>query len=415
MKKYVSLMLTLTMAALLATGFTGCKKLSPSYLKASYHIKKGNGFYTEEKYKKAIEEYELALQLNPEVKKLYLYLGTSYSSLYKPGKEDERNKDYGAKAVDYLKKAQENDPANENIINALGNVYDRMGNFEEAEKIYLGIKEKNSTDPKSFYILADFYTKHQKKDEAKAMYEQRIALDPKAADGYYYYASYAGNERLWDLSIDNHEKRVLAIYDSNLLMTRLEAEKLSKDIELAEGILKNRETIRTHKSLDKAERDRLLGEADEKLKAFKPVDQMKAELETKRTLANSIANLDENKLKALPEAEKKTISEALYTLGVVCWNKSYQTPEGMMGAEERMVVINKGMKALDDALKINSEDYQAWAYVGLLWRQKITAEPLKEKEFLVKWEEALNKSKDIREKMVRAEKIKAQFEKMSEE
>ena len=104
MKKYVSSVLVVFIALVFMANFTGCSKLSPSNLKANYQLKKANGYYVEEKYKKAIDAYEEALKYNPELKQIYIYLGTSYSSAYRPGKTDERNKMFGEKGVDYLKK-----------------------------------------------------------------------------------------------------------------------------------------------------------------------------------------------------------------------------------------------------------------------------------------------------------------------
>lgn len=407
-------MLVLVVAFAFMAGFSGCKKLNPSYLEANYHIKKGNGYYLQEKYKKAIEEYEAALELDPERAKIYLYLGTSYASVFKPGKRnDERNKDYGEKAIDYLVKANEAFPDDERTVNALGNIYDRMGNFEEAEKIYKRMKEKAPDDPKSFYILADFYSKYGRKDEAKAMYEERIAIDPDAADGYYYYASYAGDQRLWDLSVENHENRILALYDVEMLKARLEVGKLKKNIEQAEGIVKNMETIRRHRSLDKAEKERLIAEAQEKLDQFpKPFEEMKTELEEKKSLVEDNIKLEDEKMEALEDEARKKLADALYTLGVVCWNKSYQTPPNMMDPKERIKTVDKGMEALEKALILDKDNHQAWAFVGLLWRQKIVAEPLKNDQYMVKWKEAMDKNKEIRERKLKREQLQEQLEMM---
>ena len=98
MKNYASSILVLFIAAAFMCGFVGCEKLKISNLQANYHLKKANRLYTDESYKNATEEYELALELNPNLKSAYLYLGTSYSSLYRPMKTGERNKEYGDKA-----------------------------------------------------------------------------------------------------------------------------------------------------------------------------------------------------------------------------------------------------------------------------------------------------------------------------
>ena len=159
MKKFSTVLLILFLSTLFITSFTACDKLKITNLKANKHFKTGNKFYTEEKYKRAITEYEAALQLNPELKSAFYYLGSSYIMVYKPGDDSEKNKEYGTKAVEYLQKALELNPDNKDILQALGDINDKLGNFEEAEKYYLQVQKFTSNDPASYYNLAGFYTK----------------------------------------------------------------------------------------------------------------------------------------------------------------------------------------------------------------------------------------------------------------
>jgi len=107
MKKILLIVLLLILAAFFITSFSGCEKLKLNNLKANNHLKKANQFYTEEKYKKAINEYQEALELNPGLKVAYFYLGSSYALLYSPSKTTERNKENGKKALGFLVKARE--------------------------------------------------------------------------------------------------------------------------------------------------------------------------------------------------------------------------------------------------------------------------------------------------------------------
>ena len=107
MKKTLLIVLVLILAAFFITSFSGCEKLKLDNLKANNHLKKANKFYTEEKYKKAINEYQEALKLNPNLKVIYFYLGSSYALLYSPSKTTERNKQNGKKALGFLLKARE--------------------------------------------------------------------------------------------------------------------------------------------------------------------------------------------------------------------------------------------------------------------------------------------------------------------
>ena len=68
-------------------------------------------------------------------------------------------------------------------------------------------------------------------------------------------------------------------------------------------------------------------------------------------------------------------------MGVVCWNKSYQTPPDVMGSVERLQVVQKGFEALKKATELSPNFPDPWAYMGLLYKQKAIAEPLKQAEY----------------------------------
>lgn len=59
--------------------------------------------------------------------------------------------------------------------------------------------------------------------------------------------------------------------------------------------------------------------------------------------------------------------EAYYTIGVICWERSYKFPVSM---EEREKLVSTGMEALDKAIKLNAEYSEAYLYMNLLYREK---------------------------------------------
>ena len=61
-------------------------------VRAKAAFKDGNRLYKEENYRKAIEEYERAVQLKPDFAEAHFYLASSHQSLYRPGKEGDENK-----------------------------------------------------------------------------------------------------------------------------------------------------------------------------------------------------------------------------------------------------------------------------------------------------------------------------------
>ncbi|MGQ9617789.1 MAG: tetratricopeptide repeat protein [Candidatus Aminicenantia bacterium] len=173
-----------------------CGELSLNNLKANYHFKKANKFYTDQAFRKAVHEYELAVKYNPNFPKAYLFLGLSYQTLYKPGIDTPENKRLAEKAIENLMKAREFEPDNEDIILSLGETYNRLRNFEEAEKYYLEILGRHPNEPKYYYVVAQFYKGFEKYDKALEMFEKRISLDPNNPEGYKYLANFYQNDLL---------------------------------------------------------------------------------------------------------------------------------------------------------------------------------------------------------------------------
>jgi tetratricopeptide (TPR) repeat protein len=324
MKKLWSVMLLLILTSFIVISFSGCDQLKISNLKANKHFKLANKYFTDEKYKKAIGEYEAALKLNPDLKAAFYYLGSSYVSVYKPGDESDKNKEFGNKATEYLQKALEQSPDNKDIIQSLGDINDKMQNFDLAEKYYLQIQKFTPNDPISYYNLAGFYNNNAKYDKAIEMYEKRIALNPSDPEGYLYLAGFYQDKRKWDDAIKNHEIRI---------------QKISENTTMEE------------------------------------------------------------------KAKTDFLADAYYRLGVVCWNKSYQTPVDVMGAVERLQVVQKGYAALTKSTELSPNFPDPWAYMSLLYRQKAIAEPLKKAAYDKEAEKFVQKFQELRKRKLASEQF----------
>jgi tetratricopeptide (TPR) repeat protein len=175
--------------------FTGCQDISYSKLSANYHFSKANSLFRENQYRKAITEYEATLKFNPKMTQAYRFLGESYKQLYKPGVDTPLNKDLEKKTLDALTKALEIEPNNRDIIYSLGDMYDKLRKFDQAEKLYLRIIELQPENMSNYYVVAEFYKRYSadNKDVAKkaeSMYLRRIETDPDNPQGYAYMASY---------------------------------------------------------------------------------------------------------------------------------------------------------------------------------------------------------------------------------
>jgi tetratricopeptide (TPR) repeat protein len=172
-----------------------CAKLNVKNLQANYHFGKANQLFRDGKYSPAIVEYEAALKYNPDLKEAYQFLGESYKALYQPGKESELNKEREDKALAALNKAFELDPNNKTVIYSLGDMYDKMRDVENAEKMFLRIIDLEPGNMNNYYIVAEFYKRYagehkELRAKAEAMYLRRIETDPENVQGYAYMADY---------------------------------------------------------------------------------------------------------------------------------------------------------------------------------------------------------------------------------
>lgn len=445
MKKNVfATFVLLSMVLVILFHFAGCDKLKPSNLKGNYYLKQANRYYQEEVYRKAIEAYELALSHNPELKMAYIYLGTSYSQVYRPMKNDARNKRDGEMAEEYLLKAREHEPEREEVIIALGDLYDKMGNFEKAEEYYRMILEKKKSEYdtikeetkdsqetteesqkmiseklegviKAYYTLANFYEKNGKPELAEGMYKQRIELDPHDPDGYHYFVGFLQNQRRWEEAILNHEKRLYAMLNPEIIDILEQIDQLQVDTEEVKKTNEFIDTVKKNRRVNAEEKQRLIAEAEGRIEGKLPVDEaekkleeLKQDLEKKEKRAEALAD-------TLEEEEKQKVAETYYSIGNVCWNWSYQTPADFMSPELRKPIIEKGLSSLEKATTLVPDYADPYAYMGLLWREMIKVDPLKKDQFVKKNEEFNKKFTDIYKRRQRQEEYRKQLEEMGQE
>jgi tetratricopeptide (TPR) repeat protein len=78
-----------------------------------------------------------------------------------------------------------------------------------------------------------------------------------------------------------------------------------------------------------------------------------------------------------PEAK----AEVYYFIGVQAWDRSYNFPE--IDPVERARIVEEGVDALNKALQIKPDYFEALSYLNLLYREKakIDPDPVKKQEF----------------------------------
>ncbi len=211
-RKRTSGLLPIALAVAVIFTLAACENLSVSKLRGNYHFARGNRNFTEMKYPQAIEEYEAALAANPELTQAYWLLGESYKQRYRPAIETEVNLEYRDKALAALQKAYEISPNNKDIIYSLGDMYDKLRNFEEAEQLYLRIIDLEPANMSNYYVLAEFYRRYAGDNpeiarKAESMFLRRIEVDPENPLGYAYVANYFENLQSTDVNV------IMSYYD----------------------------------------------------------------------------------------------------------------------------------------------------------------------------------------------------------
>ncbi len=194
-RKKTHIALLALFAALIIFTVAACEKLNYNKLAANHHFTQANAHFKDSQWRKAIASYEEALKFNPNMTQAYRFLGESYKQLFRPGIDNPANKELEAKALDALSKALEIEPNNKDIIYSLGDMYDKLRNFEEAQKLYLRIIELEPADMSNYYVIAEFYKRYSADNpeianKARSMYLRRIEADPENPQGYAYMATY---------------------------------------------------------------------------------------------------------------------------------------------------------------------------------------------------------------------------------
>jgi tetratricopeptide (TPR) repeat protein len=200
-------MKTRYLAPLLAAAIPALLSSGCNTVKAQAAFKDGNKLYKEENYRKAIELYEKAVALKPDMAEAHFYLASSYQALFRPGKDDPENKERMEKAVEHYKRALELNKANTenlkkvrtNTLGALTGIYSEppLQNYETALSYAQELVKDNPSDTKNLYAIANLYEKFGKIAEAEETYKKVTELNPQDAKACGALAAFY-NKPLWE-------------------------------------------------------------------------------------------------------------------------------------------------------------------------------------------------------------------------
>lgn len=234
--------------------------------------------------------------------------------------------------------------------------------------------------------------KGQKYEEAIPLYQEVIKINPKSWTGNYllamcYLASYhPGSQHEKDLKLLDEG---IAQFDKLMTLTPPSKDEMDKVHGFYLSFLNSGE--RTDKALEFLERQ--IQEHPENT----PLLSQASDLYRKKgDYPKAIEALQRRTAK---EPDNK---EVWYTIGVVCWARSYHGGF-MVSQQEREQLIATGMEALNKAVAIDPEYFEALSYINLLYREQAKAlaavgKNLEAGEAYVKAEEYTKKALEIRKK-----------------
>jgi tetratricopeptide (TPR) repeat protein len=169
--------LILPVAALLILPAAGCGKIE-----ARAELKRGNSFYQQEQYSKAMESYKRGLHLDPDAGFAWRSLGLSALALYRPGEAEKRNQEYADTAIDAFQKFLAENPDDTKIEDYLMATYVNAGKYDEALKYIDQRNQKKPEDaPKFTQAKFNILAKAGRLDDALQQTQQLAPADKPAA------------------------------------------------------------------------------------------------------------------------------------------------------------------------------------------------------------------------------------------
>ena len=99
-------------------------------------------------------------------------------------------------------------------------------------------------------------------------------------------------------------------------------------------------------------------------------------------------------------------ADVYYTMGVTCWDKSYNSSPDALAPAKRREIVDFGMQQLEKATTLRADYFEAMLYINLLFREyaKMESDPAKRDEFKAKADEWQKKALEARARVVKKQR-----------
>ena len=138
-------------------------------------LEQGKQLYRDDEDAKAVEAFQQAVKIDPDLAEAHFRLALGYETL---GKQEEAEAEY-KKAVDAYKKHLDESPDDAEAHYNLGQTYANLGNYSEAIREYRQATKLKSDDPDVYYDLGIAHTKLAQYDAAAAAFSKSLEIDPE--------------------------------------------------------------------------------------------------------------------------------------------------------------------------------------------------------------------------------------------
>jgi tetratricopeptide (TPR) repeat protein len=145
-------------------------------------LEKGKQLYREDQDEQAVEAFQEAVKLDPDLAQAHFRLALGYEAL---GKREESEAEY-KKAVETYKKYLAGHEDDSEAHYDLGQTYAGLGQYSDAIREYRLATKLKDNDPDIFYDLGVAHTKLAQYDAAAAAFSKSLEIDPdnyRAQDG----------------------------------------------------------------------------------------------------------------------------------------------------------------------------------------------------------------------------------------
>jgi len=191
-----------------------CGRYSISSIRSAKAFQDANLLYQRGEYAAAVERYEDAIRLNPDLGFAYFFLGNSYDSLYKPLLRGEAANDaYLPLAVENYELAIEklagSEDEKELEIQRLSYEYliaaygpDKLDDFERAEPVARDLITLDPSEPSTYQALAKMFEDRGEYELAEGLYREGIDARPNDGFGYQVIAAFYNRQGEFEMTME---------------------------------------------------------------------------------------------------------------------------------------------------------------------------------------------------------------------